>query len=912
MASTATTSDVPATEDSSRLFVKNLPPNITEDQLRKHFSGGGRHITDIKLIARRRIAFVGYRTPDEAAGAVRYFHRSYIRMSKLAVELAKSIGDPSLPAASKMQRLHEVHQPAVSVSMSAASVPPQPPSQQQKDASEPSAKKRKRDGEELDAAKNPKLREFLDVMQTQNRGLSSTADIFAGMGADGPGADGEDEEEDAAAAAAALAAAARNEAESDDEYEVLPAHRTKKAKPSPEEDGAKEEEKALRPAGGVDAVVDDVPERRKPGKVAVISATAIEEAADPSLSAAPAPARPLLSAAPARTADVAATDDDWLRSRTNRLLDLMDPSELPPPPNGVQASVPRPAETTTATATHNDEKDEIMNDVDETNDANDTNENTTDPPASGSKAASASAATADGAAAAAAAAASSPTPLSPEEQILKTSRLFVRNLPYDATEANIRDYFSAFGVVEEVQLPVTNTGANKGYAMVLFADPAVALAAFHNADGKTFQGRILHVLPAKAKRAAAELDEFALAKLPLKQQKLLRKKAEAATSSFAWNALFMSQDAVNAAVADRLGVSKSALLDPTSADEAVRQAVRQTSMIEETKDYFEANGVDLEAFKPHTKRGDTCILVKNFAYGTAPEELRKMFEEYGPVVRVLMPPSGTLAIVQFAQPVHGRLAYSKMAYRRVNDTVLLLEKCPDNVLSSGGGDSVAAAPAASRARDKQTAGGKTKLAASDLLAGDNAGDDAEADADGAAADTAATTSSLFVRNLNFTTTTEQLAAAFAALDGFVAARRAADADAKRAANRGSKLIIKNVPFEASRQDLRTLLGTYGQLRAVRMPKKFGNATRGYAFAEFTTAREAAAAMAALRNTHLLGRRLVLDFASAEAVDAEEAIAQMQKKTGAQMHSVALQQLTTGRRQRTKVHISEADEADDGA
>ena len=512
--------------------------------------------------------------------------------------------------------------------------------------------------------------------------------------------------------------------------------------------------------------------------------------------------------------------------------------------------------------------------------------------------------------------------------------------------------------------------------MVLFASADVALAAFHNADGKTFQGRILHVLPAKAKKtasSAAELDEFALAKLPLKQQRLLRKKADAASSTFSWNALFMTQDAVNAAMAERLGVSKSEMLDPTSSDEAVRQAVRQTSIIEETKDYFESNGVDLEAFKGSTKRGDTCILVKNFAHGTASQELRKMFEEYGPVVRVLMPPSGTLAIVQFAQAAHGRLAYSKLAYRRVNETVLMLEKCPDNLLSnsaSGLLDSSAAAAA--------TAGepaGKKKLAASELLLDGKSAEEEDEEEGGAAAAAAAdggnskTTSSLFVRNLNFTTTTEQLAALFSPLAGFVGARvktkpdpkkpgqtlsmgygfvefrtkadaagacqamdghilqghtltvkashrgaqdaaaeqREADTAKKLAANRGGKLIIKNIPFEASRTDLRKLLGTYGQLKAVRMPKKFGNTTRGYAFAEFVTAREAAAAMTALRNTHLLGRRLVIEFAEAEAVDAEEEIAKMQKKVGSQMDSLAMQQLATSRSHRTKVTIGDEEE-----
>ncbi|KAJ3512137.1 hypothetical protein NM208_g15356 [Fusarium decemcellulare] len=71
---------------SSRIFIKGLPPNITEAEFRKHFSAKGREITDVKLIPQRRIGYVGYKTPEDASKAVKYFNKSYIRMSKIAVE----------------------------------------------------------------------------------------------------------------------------------------------------------------------------------------------------------------------------------------------------------------------------------------------------------------------------------------------------------------------------------------------------------------------------------------------------------------------------------------------------------------------------------------------------------------------------------------------------------------------------------------------------------------------------------------------------------------------------------------------------------------------------------------------------------------------------------------------------------
>ena len=95
---------------SSRIFIKGLPPTITEAEARKHFSAGNREITDIKLIPQRRIGYVGYKTPEDASGAVKYFNRSYVRMSKISVEPAKAVSPflfllhPVVPAGSSAVR----------------------------------------------------------------------------------------------------------------------------------------------------------------------------------------------------------------------------------------------------------------------------------------------------------------------------------------------------------------------------------------------------------------------------------------------------------------------------------------------------------------------------------------------------------------------------------------------------------------------------------------------------------------------------------------------------------------------------------------------------------------------------------------------------------------------------------------
>lgn len=59
--------------------------------------------------------------------------------------------------------------------------------------------------------------------------------------------------------------------------------------------------------------------------------------------------------------------------------------------------------------------------------------------------------------------------------------------------------------------------------------------------------------------------------------------------------------------------------------------------------------------------------------------------------------------------------------------------------------------------------------------------------------------------------------------------------------------------------------TYGHIQSLRLPKKFDNSLRGFAFIEFTTASDARNAMESLKHTHLLGRHLVLEWAKEEEV-----------------------------------------------
>lgn len=77
----------------------------------------------------------------------------------------------------------------------------------------------------------------------------------------------------------------------------------------------------------------------------------------------------------------------------------------------------------------------------------------------------------------------------------------------------------------------------------------------------------------------------------------------------------------------------------------------------------------------------------------------------------------------------------------------------------------------------------------------------------------------------------------------------------------TKLMVRNVPFQANKADLLQLFGVFGHLKNVRLPKAYGGRHRGFAFVEFAVGREAECCKEKLKGTHLYGRHLVLEWAS---------------------------------------------------
>lgn len=77
-------------------------------------------------------------------------------------------------------------------------------------------------------------------------------------------------------------------------------------------------------------------------------------------------------------------------------------------------------------------------------------------------------------------------------------RLFIGNLPYSASEAELREHLSSVGVPASVVLPVDrDTGRPRGFAFVDYADRAIAEEAIRRFDQQPFKGRPLAVSEAR-------------------------------------------------------------------------------------------------------------------------------------------------------------------------------------------------------------------------------------------------------------------------------------------------------------------------------------------------------------------------------------------------------------------------------
>uniref|UniRef100_A0A6Q2X722 RRM domain-containing protein n=1 Tax=Esox lucius TaxID=8010 RepID=A0A6Q2X722_ESOLU len=479
-----------------------------------------------------------------------------------------------------------------------------------------------------------------------------------------------------------------------------------------------------------------------------------------------------------------------------------------------------------------------------------------------------------------------------EEDIAESGRLFIRNLPYTCTEEELQDLFSKHGPLSEVVFPIDNlTKKPKGFAFVSYMIPENAVTALAELDGHIFQGRILHLLPSTLKKEKSDGAHSGPGSSSYKRQKDAKDKA-ASSSSHNWNTLFLGTSAVADAIAEKYNTTKSQVLDHESKGSvAVRMALGETQIVQETRQFLLDNHVCLDSFSQAAGPRSTCVfLVKNLPAGVTVGDLEALFSPHGTLGRVLLPPAGLTAIIEYLEPTEAKRAFTRLAYSKFQHIPLYLEWAPIGVFS---------APVPS----------KTLQSVPEPTSKTTEQEEEEAEEEEEEAEAGST---LFIKNLNFTTTEETLRETFSKCGTVksctisqkkdksgtyfliffyvIVLYRSTVVSRKKQAEKkqtSSKILVRNVPFQATVREIRELFCTFGELKTVRLPKKVSGtgtgAHRGFGFVDFLTKQDAKKAFSALcHSTHLYGRRLVLEWA-----DAEDTVETLRRKTAEHFHGNTL-------------------------
>ncbi|KAJ3111200.1 hypothetical protein HDU96_005900 [Phlyctochytrium bullatum] len=845
----------------SRLMVKNLPKHITVDRFREHFASKG-EVTDAKLAFTkdgkfRQFGFIGYRTAKEAKAALRYFNNTFIDTSKIQVMEAKSINDPSLPRpwsghSEGSTAYNKRHEQTEREQILAA--------EREARKLRPSTQKPQNDSE----VKDPRLAEYLSVYGAGPRKTWANDDGVVGpkLVAEERRPDGTKKE----------VMAVRNRKPGGEGMVVLRSH-MRFDESAGDGDERHEDDDDINDMTGVEkrpVELEDLEELKTTD--AVVHNQSVSD----------------LDYFRSRMAKGSSgfaeeEEDDNFDETSGENMEATDSTEPYMCQEKVQEEADGPKESQVESLDSKERTDYTAlpwdpKKLSEEKPARAMLKEKFEPP--------------------------------PASIIAETGRLFVRNLAYTCTREELEKLFAKYGPLSEVHISVDKESKKpRGYAFVLYLLPEHAVKAYSALDKKIFQGRILDIIPAKERQMQKESESTSTGgkKTSFKKERESARRKDAQNDA-GWNALFLNSDAVAEAISRKLGISKSEILDPSSDSMAVRLSIAETQIIAETKEYFEQEGIDLEAFsqKKSKDRSTTIILVKNLMAGTTADEIIEAFGKFGTLGRVLVPPSGVLAIVEYLEENEAKVAFRRLAYTKFKGLPLYLEWGPTGVFVPGSENRTSTRSGGDGAKSMDI--DKAVNVESEEKIVETIDDDDHAETD------AVVLGSLFVKNLNFSTTEQGLRDAFADISGLRSVRIQTKVDSK-----GQRLsmgfgFIEFSSKESARQAMKVkqgyvldghalqlklsdshlrkatasrkvkkpqsdendeaegksrkltdaLFSAFGQVKTVRLPKKFDGTHRGFCFVEFLTKQEALDAKKALASTHLYGRHLVIEWAEQDS------------------------------------------------
>ena len=506
--------------------------------------------------------------------------------------------------------------------------------------------------------------------------------------------------------------------------------------------------------------------------------------------------------------------------------------------------------------------------------------------------------------------------------VAETGRLYVRNLSYDCTEDDLKEFFEEIGLVTESTLITDRvTDKNIGTVYITYANSQHALLALEQLDGTSFQGRMIHILPSlpRDEEKANKVKKFNN-ESSYQNQKYAKQRGNK-HSAYNWSTFYIDENQVANVMQERYGVDKLELMNDSKKGPSanVKMAMASASLTQETKKWLQSHGLEKTIYEnPTAERNEKSkmIIVKNLNFTTTSSELRHFLDNWKSgknVKKLLLSPSNTTALIKFPTSFEAKKAFDKIAYRPFQNKPLTIEW----------------APVESAAAEKEA----------------NESDEAEIDEDKKEEENEEDVASvdrmtIYVKNLNFDTTKEDLQRHFEQIGpvekchisqkikgsqqvsmgyGFVEYKHSKDgmeslkrlqyseldnhklelakSDKKLTQDKtefvrkavenqeqgnSTKILVRNIPFSATQQEIQDLFSQYGELKSVKLPIKNnaslgrGGQHKGFGFVDFMSKTNASQAFEALKdNTRMSNRRLNLEWAKSDSLVAE---AQKRKAT----------------------------------
>ncbi|MES1902289.1 MAG: putative RNA-binding protein 19, partial [Paramarteilia canceri] len=463
-----------------------------------------------------------------------------------------------------------------------------------------------------------------------------------------------------------------------------------------------------------------------------------------------------------------------------------------------------------------------------------------------------------------------------ENDIAETGKIFFRNLPFSAKENEVKELFEKYGPLSEFKMETNfseKNVTNKGYGVCTFMFPEHALKAFNEADGTCFQGRIIHIIPGRHKDE--EIDNLKTGADDLrdnfKKNKDLGLKKEA-QKSYNWNTFFFNSDST------KVGLGATI-------------ALAEAQIVRDAQKYLENNGVNIGSFKSNYSRCRQKIIIKNLPLEIEEQEIKKLFSAPGQNITILRPPNCTSCLAVYQDSKSAEHFFKKMSYYKMSNGPLYLEWAPEDVIAHNKNLTKPketidnpnnrvlvkglyknineeqlknlfeefGSPQVSLARDKQTGANISSA----LVSFSSAKDCTEA-----------------IKKLQGSELRENkleiVKLKKESENSLKVIRKEQKEQNIENIDQRTKLIVKNLPFQASKNDLKILFKPFGEIDYIRLPIKphsFSNSEpghRGFGFVNFKTAMDAKKAKNALSlSTHLFGRRLIIEWADESGSDSIE-------------------------------------------